>query len=39
MNPDVAIFSVSEKTKEGQNLWFDWLLDRVEQKLLLVANN
>ncbi len=39
MNPNVAIFSVSAKTKEGLSLWFDWLLDRVEQKTLLMANN
>ena len=32
MNPNVAIFTVSAKTEAGLNLWFDWLLNRVNQK-------
>ena len=29
MNSDVAIISVSSKTENSLNLWFDWLLNRV----------
>ena len=30
MNPNVAIFTVSAKTEEGLNLWFDWLSNRTQ---------
>ena len=39
MNPDVAIFSVSAKTEEGLDMWFNWLLNLVAQKSLLVGSN
>lgn len=30
MNSDVEIISVSSKTEEGLDIWFDWLLNRVK---------
>ncbi len=31
MNPKVEIFSVSAKTEQGLDLWFDWLLTKVQK--------
>ncbi len=31
MNPTVTIISVSAKTGEGLEQWFDWVSDRVQE--------
>ena len=38
MNPKVTIFSVSAKTNEGLDLWFDWIFDRVKQQTKFPIN-
>lgn len=39
INPDVTILFVSAKTEVGLDLWFDWLLARIERRSQIAAVN